>query len=179
MICIFKLRSHDEDFGRRVTRGDFRRRSDDGVWWYGGVVVVVGRGGGKTVNANECTRAWMPCSARASAGPAQTSSTRQPVFEGWLVLPCATNQRGWSGIGCHLGTKLLSCPCPPATHPSILVHARCPCVHVPRYPMSPSSLTPAPYGRAHTHRIQLCPRTSSSSTQPARCLSPKHYFTSR
>lgn len=45
MICIFTLRSHDEDFGRRVTRGDFGRRSDDGVWWYGGVVVVVRKRG--------------------------------------------------------------------------------------------------------------------------------------
>lgn len=31
--------------------------------------------------------------------------TSSAVFEGWLVLPCAANQRGWSGIGCHLGTN--------------------------------------------------------------------------
>lgn len=113
------------------------------------------------MNANDCTRAWMPCSARAPAQdqrrPAHGS---QCLKDGWS---CLAQQIRGAGPGLAVNLALaafVSVPAP--THPGNLAPVL-PCTLVP---MCPSSLTAVPYDRAHTHRIQL------AHGPPARRLAP-------
>lgn len=135
------------------------------------------RGCGQTVNANECTKAWMPCRRRPAQNQRRTSA-RQPVFEGWLVLPRATNQRGWSGIGCQLGT---SCFRVRARAQRTLVSLRpvCLCTLVPLYPCIQATPPTLEFNAPAATKLILT--AFSLPTDPparhltrGRCLSPPH-----
>lgn len=126
------------------------------------------------MNANECTRAWMPCSSPPAQDQRTPAHGSQCLKDGWS---CLAQQIRGAGLGLAVNLALaafVSVPAP--TYPGILVPVY-PSNHVPSQANRRWAFLAAPCYRVRIeltslHRIQLYPRTSSSSPHPRPiCLS--------